>query len=166
MIKVKTVARMAMMTSLAVLLGYVESIFPPPVAIPGIKLGLANVIIITVLYICGAKQAWTVALLKVALCGVLFGTATSFVYSLCGAALSLVIMMLAKRTNLFSVVGVSSLGGIFHNLGQLVCAYFFIGKGALLHIPMLCLCGALCGVLTGLAAQIIIKRGRGIFETE
>lgn len=166
MIKVKTVARMAVLTALAVLLGYVESLFPPPVAIPGIKLGLANVIIITVLYICGAKQAWTVTVMKVSLCALLFGSATSFIYSLCGAALSLVIMMLAKKSDIFSVVGVSSLGGIFHNMGQLVCAYFFIGKGALLHIPVLCLCGALCGVLTGLAAQIIIKRGRGIFETE
>ena len=163
MIKVKTVARMAVLTALAVLLGYVEGLFPPPVAIPGIKLGLANVIIITVLYICGAKQAWTVTVMKVSLCALLFGSATSFIYSLCGAALSLVIMMLAKKSDIFSVVGVSSLGGIFHNMGQLICAYFFIGKGALLHIPVLCLCGALCGVLTGLAAQIIIKRGRGIF---
>lgn len=163
MIKVKTVARMAVLTALAVLLGYVEGLFPPPVAIPGIKLGLANVIIITVLYICGAKQAWTVTVMKVSLCALLFGSATSFLYSVCGAVLSLAVMTVAKRSKLFSIVGVSSLGGIFHNMGQLICAYFFIGKGALLHIPVLCLCGALCGVLTGLAAQIIIKRGRGIF---
>lgn len=163
MIKVKTVARMAVLTALAVLLGYVEGLFPPPVAIPGIKLGLANVIIIMILYTLGTKQAWTVTVMKVSLCALLFGSATSFIYSLCGAALSLVIMMLAKKSDIFSVVGVSSLGGIFHNMGQLICAYFFIGKGALLHIPVLCLCGALCGVLTGLAAQIIIKRGRGIF---
>lgn len=166
MIKVKEVARMAMLTALAVILGYVETLFPPPAAIPGIKLGLANAIIILMLYTGSARQMWTVSMLKVSLCALLFGSATSFVYSLCGAVVSLGIMMLAKRTNLFSVVGVSSLGGIFHNMGQLVCAYFLIGKGALLHIPVLCLCGALCGVLTGLASQIIIKRGRGIFETE
>lgn len=163
MIKVKTAARMSVMTALAVLLGYVEGLFPPPVAIPGIKLGLANVIIIMMLYIYGARQAWTVALLKVSLCALLFGSATSFLYSVCGSVLSLGVMIGAKRTKLFSIVGVSSLGGIFHNMGQLICAYFFIGKGAILHIPVLCLCGAVCGVLTGVASQIIIKRGRGIF---
>lgn len=166
MINVKSVARMAMMTALAVLLGYVESLFPPPVPVPGIKLGLANAIIILELYTEGTKQMWMVSMLKVILCTVLFGSVTSFVYSLCGAVVSLVVMMLAKRTSLFSVMGVSSLGGIFHNLGQLVCAYLFIGKGALLHIPVLCLCGAACGVMTGFAAQIIIKRGRGIFGKE
>ena len=163
MIKVKTVARMSVMTALAVLLGYVEGLFPPPVAIPGIKLGLANVIIIMILYTAGAKQAWMVAVMKVSLCALLFGSATSFLYSLCGAVISLAVMSLAKRTKLFSIVGVSSLGGIFHNMGQLICAYFFIGKGAILHIPVLCVCGAVCGVLTGIAARIILKRGRGLF---
>lgn len=163
MIKVKTVARMSVMTALAVLLGYVEGLFPPPVAIPGIKLGLANVIIIMILYTAGAKQAWMVAVMKVSLCALLFGSATSFLYSLCGAVISLAVMSLAKRTKLFSIVGVSSLGGIFHNMGQLICACFFIGKGAILHIPVLCVCGAVCGVLTGIAARIILKRGRGIF---
>ncbi len=163
MIKVKTVARMSVMTALAVLLGYVEGLFPPPVAIPGIKLGLANVIIILMLYTVGVKQSWTVAVMKVSLCALLFGSATSFLYSVCGAVLSLAVMTLAKRSHLFSIVGVSSLGGIFHNMGQLICAYFFIGKGALLHIPVLCLCGAVCGVLTGIASRIILKRGRGIF---
>lgn len=163
MIKVKTVARMSVMTALALLLGYVEGLFPPPVAIPGIKLGLANVIIIMMLYTCDLKQSWTVALLKVSLCALLFGSVTSFLYSVCGAIFSLSVMILAKRTNFFSIVGVSSLGGIFHNMGQLICAYFFIGKGAILHIPVLCLCGAACGMLTGIASQIIIKRGRGIF---
>lgn len=151
------------MTALAVLLGYVEGLFPPPVAIPGIKLGLANVIIIMILYTAGAKQAWMVAVMKVSLCALLFGSATSFLYSLCGAVISLAVMSLAKRTKLFSIVGVSSLGGIFHNMGQLICACFFIGKGAILHIPVLCVCGAVCGVLTGIAARIILKRGRGIF---
>ncbi len=163
MIKVKTVARMSVMTALAVLLGYVEGLFPPPVAIQGIKLGLANVIIIMMLYTAGAKQSCAVAVMKVSLCALLFGSATSFLYSLCGALMSLAVMMIAKRTKFFSIVGVSSLGGIFHNMGQLICAYFFIGKGALLHIPVLCLCGAVCGVLTGIAAGIILRRGRGIF---
>lgn len=105
-------------------------------------------------------------MMKVILTSVLFGTATTFLYSLCGAVLSLSVMCIAKKTRVFSTVGVSSLGGIFHNFGQMICAYFFIGKGAVLYMPVLCLTGAVCGVLTGLAAQLIIKRGRNLFGKE
>lgn len=164
MIKSREIARTAILVSVAVLLGYVESIFPPPVPVAGIKLGLANTVIIIELYTSHLSQTWIVALLKVFLCALLFGSATSFIYSMCGAVVSLMMMMLAKKSGLFSLIGVSSLGGIFHNLAQLLCAYFFIGKGAVFHIPVLCLSGAVCGVLTGIAAQILIKRGRGLFD--
>ena len=164
MISTKQVTKTAAFIALAVMLGYVESLFPPLVA--GVKLGLANSVVITVIYTQGNRQAWVVSLLKVILCMALFGSMTSFIYSLTGAVVSLTVMLLAKKSRLFSLVAVSSLGGLFHNLAQLVCAYFIIGKGALLHLPVLCLSGLLCGVLTGLAAQIIIKRGRDIFGKE
>jgi len=166
MINTRKITRTSLLVTVAVLLGYVESTFPPVVPVAGIKLGLANTIIIIELYTAQIRQTWLVALLKVFLCTVLFGSVTSFIYSLCGAVISLIVMIFAKRTGFFSLIGVSSLGGIFHNLAQLVCAYFFIGKGALFHIPVLCLSGALCGVLTGVAAQILIKRGGALFEEE
>lgn len=159
----KNVARTAMLAALAVLLGYVESLFPPPVPIPGIKLGLANTVIILELYSGGKGRAFLIAMLKVVLCAVLFGSFVSFAYSLCGAVVSLIVMAAAKRSDWFSLVGVSSAGGIFHNMAQLVCAYFFIGRGVLFHIPALCLSGAVCGVLTGSAARIILKRGGELF---
>ena len=133
---------------------------------PGIKLGLANAVLLLVLYADSSKSAWTVSVIKVVLSSVLFGTATSFVYSMCGAALSLGVMMLAKKMKIFSVPGVSSIGGIFHNLGQLVCAYFFVGKGAIFYIPVLCVSGAVCGVLIGTMVQLILKRGGNIFGKE
>lgn len=166
MIKSKNVARTALLSSLAILLGYVESLFPPPVPIVGIKLGLANTVVILELYSGSKGRAFLIALLKVILCAALFGSPISFIYSLSGAVISFIVMIAAKRTGWFSLVGVSSLGGVFHNFAQLMCAYFFIGKGALLHMPVLFVTGAMCGALTGSAAHLILKRGGGHFGKE
>lgn len=166
MMNSKKITRTALLITMAVLLGYVESLFPPVVPVPGIKLGLANAVVMLVLYLDSAKSAWTVSVIKVILCSVLFGTMTSFVYSLSGAVVSLFIMMLAEKAKIFSVPGVSSIGGIFHNLGQLVCAYFFVGKGAIFYIPVLCVSGAVCGALIGIAVQLILKRGGNLFGKE
>lgn len=163
MINTKTITRTAAFAAAAVLLGYVESLFPPIAA--GVKMGLANMVVLTVLYTQSLKESWTVAILKVILCTVLFGSAASFLYSLCGAVISLAAMAAAKKSGIFSLIAVSSLGGLFHNLAQLLCAYFIIGRGVLLHLPVLCLSGLLCGVLTGMASQIIIKR-RDLFGKE
>ena len=166
MINSKKITRTALLIAMTVLLGYVESLFSPIIPVPGIKLGLANAVVMLVLYADSAKTAWTVSLLKVVLCSVLFGTATSFLYSLCGAVLSLFVMMLAKKVKIFSVPGVSAIGGIIHNLGQLLCAYFFIGKGAIFYIPVLCVSGAVCGALIGIAVQLILIRGGDLFGKE
>ena len=98
----KTVTRTAAFTAAAILLGYVESLFPPIAA--GVKLGLANTVVITVLYTQNPRQAWTVAIMKAVLCAVLFGNASSFVYSLAGAVISLLVMWLAKKSNIFSII--------------------------------------------------------------
>ena len=160
----KKVTRTAAFTAVAILLGYVESLFPPIAA--GVKLGLANTVVITVLYTQSAKEAWAVAIMKAILCAALFGSASSFVYSFSGAIISLLVMIIAKKSNLFSLIAVSSLGGIFHNMAQLLCAYFFIGKGVLFYIPVLFVSGALCGILTGIAAKILVKRGIELFGKE
>ena len=166
MMNSKKITRKALFITMAVLLGYVESLFPPIIPVPGVKIGLANAVVLVVLYTDSAKSAWTVCVIKVILCSVLFGTLTSFMYSFCGAVVSLCVMMLAKKAKIFSVPGVSSAGGIFHNLGQLVCAYFFVGKGAIFYIPVLCVSGAVCGMLIGIAVQLILKRGGNLFGKE
>ena len=160
----KKVTRTAAFVAAAVLLGYVESLFPPIAA--GVKLGLANTAVLVVLYLGDTKSAWAVAVMKVILCAALFGSASSFVYSLSGAVISLLVMSIAKKTNWFSLAAVSSLGGVFHNLAQLLCAYFFIGKGVLFYIPLLCISGGVCGLLTGIAAKILVRRGRELFGEE
>ena len=160
----KTITRTAAFTAVAILLGYVESLFPPIAA--GVKLGLANTVVIMMLYTNSAKQAWAVAIIKTILCAALFGSASSFVYSFAGAVVSLLVMILAKKSNIFSIIAVSSLGGIFHNMAQLLCAYFFVGKGVLYYIPVLFVSGALCGILTGIAAKILVRRGSELFGKE
>lgn len=163
MTKIKAVTKTALLGALALLLGYVESLFPLPFFPIGVKIGLANAAMLFELYTGSAKSAWALAFVKVALCSLLFGTGVSFLYSLAGTVLSLAVMLAAKKSGAFSIVGVSAAGGIFHNAGQLICAYFFMGKEVLLSLPLLSLCGALCGALTGICARIIIKRGGELF---
>lgn len=160
----KIITKLAAFISVAVILGYVESLFPPIAA--GVKLGISNIVVITVLYLYGGKEAFSVSLLKVILCMALFGSMTSFIYSLSGAILSLAVMILAKKSKAFSLIAVSGVGGLCHNMAQFFCAYIIIGKGVLFYLPVLCISGIVAGVLTGIAAQIIVKRGREIFGKE
>lgn len=164
MVNTRKITKLSAFISVAVILGYVESLFPPVAA--GVKLGISNTVIIAVLYIHGGKDAYIVSVLKVILCMALFGSMTSFIYSLSGAVLSLSAMIIAKKSKSFSIVSVSGLGGLCHNLAQFVCAYIIIGKGVIFYLSVLCLSGILCGVLTGIAARLIIKRGREIFGKE
>ena len=163
MIKTKNITRTAALTAVAVLLGYVESLFPPIAA--GVKLGLANTVVLASLYTQSVGKAWAIAILKVLLCMMLFGNASAFLYSLSGALVSVCVMSTAKETGQFSIIGVSSLGGAFHNMAQLLCAYFIIGKGVIFYAPVLLLSGVACGILTGIAAHIIVKR-RDLFGKE
>ena len=160
----KKITRTAAFTAVAILLGYVESLFPPIAA--GVKLGLANTVVLTAIYTQSARQAWTVAILKTILCAMLFGNASSFIYSFSGAVVSLFMMLLAKKSKIFSLIAVSGIGGIFHNMAQLICACFFIGKGVFSYFPVLFVSGAVCGALTGIAAKILVKRGAELFGKE
>lgn len=162
----KKITRTAVLITVCVLLGYVESLFPPIVPIPGIKIGIANAVVLFLIYIDSAKTALTVSVIKVLLCSLLFGSTMSLIYSLSGALISFLMMFIAKKIKAFSMIGVSSIGGIAHNMAQLLCAYLFLGKGVLFYIPPLCIAGAICGMLTGIATRILIKRGRDLLEKE
>ena len=163
MIRTKDITRTAALTAAAVLLGYVESLFPPIAA--GVKLGLANTVVLFSLYTQSVGKAWVIAILKVLLCMMLFGNGAALLYSLSGAVMSVLVMSIAKKTGQFSLMGVSALGGISHNMAQLLCAYFIIGKGVLFYMPVLLVSGVVCGILTGIATHIIVKR-RDLFGKE
>ena len=112
----------AILTTLSLIFSYVEALFPLSLAVPGIKLGLANIVVVLALYTAGKRTAFLVNLLRILLAGLLFGNAFSILYSLAGGLLSFAAMCLLKRTGWFSILGISMAGGVFHNLGQLTVA--------------------------------------------
>lgn len=154
----KKIAVIAVFTSLALIFGYIEAVIPFNFGIPGVKLGLANIVTVTALYCFGVKEAVGISLIRVLLIGLLFGNIMSLIYSLSGAALSLAIMILCKKLKL-SVIGVSAMGGVFHNVGQLIAAAVMLNTSALLYYyPALFVSGLVTGIIIGVVSDQIIKR--------
>lgn len=157
--KVKNVAVLGLCVALAMIMSYIESLFPLNFAVPGIKMGLANIVIIFLLYRVGFKEAATVSLIRVFLVSLLFGNVMMMAYSLAGAVLSLSLMLVLKKSNRFSVIGVSIVGGVAHNAGQIIMAIILLGaKQIAYYLPVLAITGTVTGVLIGTGAAIVIKR--------
>lgn len=162
-ISAKYASRTAVLAAAAVALGFAESCLPPVVPIPGVKIGLGNMAVLIALYCVGVPCTISVALIKPILCALLFSGFSGLIYSFSGAAASLAAMLLLKKTDKFSVVGISCAGGIFHNIGQLAAAYLMLGKGALGYFPILTGIGAAVGIVTGIGADIVIRKGEVVF---
>ena len=157
--KTKKIAVLALAIALAMILSFVESQIPAFVAIPGVKIGLANIAVVFVLYKLGWKEAVLISLVRVFMVSVLFGTAVSLFYSVAGAVLSLTGMVLLKRTGLFSTVAVSVTGGVLHNVGQIVMACLLLETNVIVYyLPFLILSGVIAGVVIGVVAAIMVKR--------
>ena len=145
--------------ALALICSYVESLIPFYFGIPGVKLGLTNIVVVLMLYCVGTKEALAVSALRIVLSGFLFGNMFSILYSLAGGLLSFLVMYLLKKTKWFGVLPVSVSGGIFHNVGQLVVAAYVVENyNIFYYMPVLLIAGALTGFLVGIAAQEMIKR--------
>ena len=157
--KASKLALMGLAVTLAMILSFVESQIPPLVAIPGIKMGLANIAVVFALYKFGWKEAVVISLVRVFLVGLLFGNFVSIAYSLAGAVCSFLGMVLLKQVPVFSVVAVSVIGGVLHNVGQIAMASVLMGTELIrYYLPFLVLSGTLAGVAIGIAAAIVIKR--------
>ena len=157
--KTKKVAFLGMCIALSMILSFVESQIPPLMAVPGVKMGLPNIVMVFMLYKIGAKDAAIVSILRVILVGILFGTPLSMIYSLVGAALSLIGMILLKKTNLFAPITVSVAGGILHNIGQIATACIVMETAQIAYyLPVLLISGTIAGILIGLTAAMILKR--------
>ncbi len=158
--KTKTLTTLALSVALAMILSYVELLLPPLFsAVPGIKIGLANIVIIFLLYRLGAPYAFGVSFVRVCLSALLFGSTLTLAYSLSGAVFSFVTMLLLKKTRLFSCVGVSIAGGVAHNLGQILMATVLLNTREILYyMAVLAVTGTVSGVLIGLLAALVIKR--------
>ena len=155
----RRVALTGMMASLALIFSYVEVLFPFNAGIPGVKLGLANLVPLIILYRLDARYAFAANLIRVILAGLLFSGLFAALYSLAGSLTSFLVMYLLKKTRLFSVIGVSTAGGVFHNLGQLIVAMLAVSGPQLIHyMPVLIISGMIAGIIVGIGASILLDR--------
>lgn len=156
-------AYFGLFTALALIFSYVESLIPFHIGIPGVKLGLANLIIVIALYKMQVKQVYLLAITRVVLAGFMFGNLFSIIYSLAGGLLSLTVMWFLKKNDGFSVIGISVAGGVFHNIGQLVIAMFVVESLDLVYyVPVLLMAGLITGLIIGITANEMLKRLRHI----
>lgn len=147
--------------AVALILSYVEAILPLNIGVPGIKIGLANLAVIFILYKYGFGYGLLLSLLRVVLAGILFGNITSFIYSLSGAMISIAVMAILKKTDVFSPAGVSVAGGICHNLAQVCAAAVILDTAQVAYyIPVLIIGGVISGAVIGLTGSILIKKVR------
>ena len=153
------VAFCGVMAALAISLGYLEVLIPFSIGIYGIKLGLANLAILAMLYLTNTKKALAVQLIRIVVCGMLFGNAVAFLYSAVGGIFSFVVMALLKKSNAFSPVGVSIVGGIAHNLAQMAVAVILVDNLKIaFYLPVLLIAGTVAGTLVGIITQTIVKK--------
>ncbi len=151
------VAKLGLLTAAAIVLGYFEHLLPIT-GIPGVKLGLANTVLLYALYLLDVPSAVLLMLLKVGLSGLLFGGPAAMLYSLAGGVLSLLVMILAQRIRGLSIVGVSVLGAVSHNIAQVLVACFVVETRAVLaYLPILLLAAAVTGTLTGVIARYTFR---------
>ncbi len=155
----KKAAYMGMLTALAFVFSYIESLLPINLGIPGVKLGLANLVVIVALYTMGVRAAFKLSLVRIVLAGFTFGSPASMIYSLAGGMLSLAVMAVARKAQVFSAAGVSVLGGVSHNVGQIFVAILVMENTSLAYyLPALVLSGTAAGVLVGILAAVLVKR--------
>lgn len=153
------VAYFGVFTALALIFSYVESLIPIQLGIPGVKLGLANLIIVIALYKMRLLEVFLLSIVRILLSGFIFGNYFSILYSLAGGLLSLAVMALLKKQGGFSVAGISIAGGVFHNIGQLLMAMAVVETLAVAYyLPVLLVAGLVTGFLIGLAAGEMLKR--------
>lgn len=153
----KKVAYCGMLVALAMIFSYVEALIPISFGVPGIKLGLANLVVLSGLYRMKPAEILSVSVARILLIGFLFGNGMSIIYSLAGGLLSFLVMLLLKKTGGFSAIGVSIAGGVSHNIGQiLVAAAVLKSSGVFYYLPVLMIAGILTGALMGILTQRVL----------
>lgn len=157
--KTKNVVYCGVLIATAMLIGYVEQSLPLNIGIPGVKLGLANAVTIVALSFLGKKEAILITILRIILSALLFGKLFAMIFSIAGAVLSLGIMLLLKKTDKFSNVGISISGGVMHNVGQIVAAVILLRTKAIIYyLPVLIIAGVVSGIVIGMLSEIILTR--------
>ena len=157
------VAVFGVFTSLALILSYVELLITINLGIPGMKLGLANLLVVILLYKCGPRDALLLSVIRILLSGLIFGNMFSIFYSLGGGLLSLAVMVFLKKTGQFTVAGISIGGGASHNVGQLLVAMFVVQTYQVgYYLPVLLIAGVITGAVIGILSAEVLKRTQSI----
>ena len=158
-IETKKITVLALFSAVAIIFSYIEAILPPIwSAIPGIKVGLSNIVTVALLYKFSLKEAAIVAFIRIIIIALLFGNMMTLIYSIAGFVLSVTIMAILKRTSLFSTVGVSIAGGVFHNLGQIIVAMILLQTKEIgYYMIVLAITGTVAGILIGIAGNLMLK---------
>ena len=156
--KSRKIAYYGMFAALALVMSYAEQFIPVPVPVPGVKPGLANIVILLALYTMDEKSAFAISVVRVIVASLLFSGMAGFFYSIAGAMLSLGVMILFKRKDFMGVPGVSVAGGISHNAGQILVACAVLENIRIMYyLPVLMISGIITGFFTGLAAKAALR---------
>lgn len=160
----KKKAQVGMLVAVAFVLGYVESLLPISFGVPGIKLGLSNIVVLLCLYEGTVKEAFGISIVRIVLSGFTFGNLSMMLYSFVGGMLSFLVMFLLKKSNRFSIYGVSVAGGVSHNIGQILVAMLVLQTEMILYyLPFLLVAGSVAGTCIGFVGGILVKRLHGMF---
>lgn len=163
--KSKRIAVFALSVSLAFTLSFLESLIPIHIGIPGVKIGLANLVVVVALYLLPKKDAFIISMMRILISGLVFSGAFSLLYSFAGGILSFFVMLFAQKSKKISVIGVSVLGASVHNIGQILVASLVMQTPRIIYyLPVLILSGGAAGILVGIISKIIIKRLSNIGE--
>lgn len=156
--KTQKTAVFSLLLALSMILSYLESVVGLDFIAPGIKLGLANSVVLCLVIIGNKKWAFIINLCRIILSGLIFSGLSAIIYSLCGGICAFIIMLIAKKSKLFGTVGISILGAVAHNAAQLAVAVLIIqSKGLFYYLPILLICAVACGALTGIITSILQK---------
>lgn len=157
--KSSKIAEYGLLAALAMVFSYVESRIPVFFAVPGMKLGLTNLVVLTALYRQGERAAFGINLVRIVLTAFTFGNMSAMIYSLAGGCLSYLVMILCKRSGKFSMAGVSIAGGVAHNIGQILVAIFVLETAQLVYyLPFLLIAGTAAGFVIGIVGSEVLKR--------
>ena len=152
----KKIANIAMLVALAIIFSYVEVLIPINIGIPGVKLGLANLVIVIALYSLDMGDVWLISLVRIVLVGFMFGSLMSIAYSLAGAIVSLIAMMIIKKADFFGIMGV--IGAVCHNMAQIAVAAFVVkNNGIYYYVPMLLIAGVITGGIIGVVSHRVLN---------
>ncbi|HHT88703.1 MAG TPA: Gx transporter family protein [Clostridiales bacterium] len=157
--KSKKIALYGLFIALAFIFSYIESLIPIPFPVPGIKLGLANLVVVVAMYGIGMKESFVLSMVRILLVGFTFRDPSTLLFSFAGGIFSWLMMAVFKKLRLFSMVGVSIIGGIAHNIGQIIVAVIYVSNtGIIYYLPFLMISGLVSGTLIGILAALVLKR--------